>query len=295
MNRIIFKDEQINSVFLKQGYVKLPFLDKTTIEEIHSFYLDNQPKLNNTGFHSTHFNNDRAYKKLVHQFIKDSFSNVTKHLFEGYKIVFCNFMVKEPGDNSRMPLHLDWTYVDEKNYVSLAIWCTLTDTNEVNGTLGVVPYSHQFESNLRGPKIESPFHHYNEELIARSGKLINLKAGEGVVYNHKMMHFSPPNLSNHTRIAINVVLVPEDVTINHYCVLDDPTKIHCYTKVDEAFFINYDAFESPSDQYPKKLIDNPFIKWDRTFINKYLPEFPLEFVTSKKNILYRLKAFFKLK
>jgi hypothetical protein len=222
----------------------VPLLNADEVNELTTFYNNNK-KLGSTNFHSTHFSKDRLFKRNVHEKIISVFEKPLKNILINYNLTFANFMVKELGENSVMPLHADWTYVDEAAFQSLGIWCPLTDTNEKNGMLGVVPCSHNFKPNKRGPKIPSPFHDFNQYIIDNYGKLLPVKAGEVVIYDHRTLHFSPPNLSNNTRIAINIVATPAEATLLHFANFGSLNEIECFQPKDSNFYVEYDHFEKP--------------------------------------------------
>jgi hypothetical protein len=267
-----FLSQELDDKLSKEGYVVLPLLSQEEIEAIREFYLKTKPSVSTKGFHSTHFSKDRDYKKTVHDFLKEVFQPYIQLNLPDYRIAFCNFMVKEPGtDSSGMPLHTDWTYVDENKHRSLALWCALSDTSELNGALGVIPKSHLLPHNIRGPKIKTPFHDFNEDLIKHAGKLLEISAGTAVIYDHRLMHFSPPNLSKDTRIALNLILLPKEVSVKHYCILDDPNQIVCYDVDSDDFYLNYDAFEKPNTDSVPTLIPYHYISFTEQDLSEFLP------------------------
>jgi hypothetical protein len=256
------------------GFAIVPMLSEEEISQIGEFYQSHQPS-GSTGFHSTHFLTDRILKREVHSFLKKIFEPHIDLRLSGFDIRFCNFMVKESGVDSIMPLHTDWTYVEENKHRSLALWCALTDTTEQNGALGVVPGSHKLPVNIRGPQIKTPFHDFNEAIIRHSGKLLEIPAGHAVIYDHRLMHYSPANLSDKRRVAINVILTPREADIKHYCVLDNPDLIHSYNVKEEHFFIEYDAFQAPGGNASANSFSNPHFQFTHKDLRGFLPEEPV--------------------
>jgi hypothetical protein len=278
MYRPAFFSNELESQLNELGYAVMPLLKESDIASIQCFYAENQPDPGDMGFHSTHFYRDREYKRMVHLFLKEIFKAAIPGILKDYEIRFCNFMVKEPGQDSRMPLHTDWTYVDETQHRSLAIWCPLVDTNELNGALGIIPGSHLLPIDQRGPRIATPFHDFNEALITASGQLLHVPAGHAVIYDHRLMHFSPPNLSQARRIAINIILTPAEAEMYHYCIIEDPSLIHVYKVPSEEFFIEYDAFQAPDLGLKIETISNPYIKFSREDLSDFLPMMGSEFI-----------------
>ena len=244
MNKNIFIDSQIEANFRREGYVLLPAIDKQNLQELSRFFKENDnPSL--TGFQSSHFLKDRDLKRAIHQEIVKAYSPRLNEAIEHYQMVFGNFMVKYPGENSIMPLHADWTYVNEEKEVSLGIWSPLVDTDDNNGKIGVVPKSHLFKKHKRGPQIPSLFNEHNEYIIDNYGKKLSLKAGEVLVYDHRLLHFSGPNQSSNVRPAINLVMCPKQSNIYHYAKHGANKSITMYQVEDLSFFMDYEHFEIP--------------------------------------------------
>ena len=210
----VFKDDKLNKEFNKYGYVVIKLLPKDVVRDLYNFYISN-PNPAKAEFHATHFSTDKTYKKKVHEVIISSMSPYFQDIIPDHEPAFGNFMVKEKGGNNPMPLHADWTYVDEKNNASLAIWTPLVDTTPENGQIGVIPFSQHLSWHIRGPRIKQWEFPFNDILINEMGKILPIKAGESLIYDHRLLHFSGPNNSNTIRPAINLSLVPKGIKSLH--------------------------------------------------------------------------------
>lgn len=282
MERKILKNEELNNTLIKQGYIVLDGIDERAIQELINCYESGLPSSEIEGFQSTHFYKDSAYKKKVNDEIVKHFDSLVSKQFCDYRAYFGNFMVKDSGLKSEMPLHADWTYVDEEKFVSIGLWCPLVDTSAHNGRLGVVPYSHLFPAGIRGPQIKNTFREQNEYIAKKYGKFLDVKAGQVVLYNHKTLHFSLPNLSNEKRIALNLVCIPEEAQVKHYARLNNADFISYFEPKDHSFFLDYSLFGIPKDspvseemaylehQYGKKDIDDLLAKsWWQKIMEKF--------------------------
>lgn len=240
-----FKDQKKNRYLKKFGYVVIDFITQNDINLILDFYKKNSFHEVNK-FTTTHFSNNTTYKKKVNDFIINSvLSNINNH-FTDYRPCFANFMVKMPGEESNMPLHADWTYVEEQDASSYSIWFPLSNTSKENGGLAIIPFSNFISENIRGPRIFQWSGETDKKLINAFGKLILVKAGQAIIYNHKTLHFSPPNLSKSIRIAVNISLVPKNFPIIHYCKPKGQIDIYKYLVDDDYFFIDYENFGMPN-------------------------------------------------
>lgn len=240
----IFENKVLNETFLKNGYVTGDFIPLHILDQLNDFYQNHQPK-NYEGFHTTHFSTDTEYKKQVNDGIIQIIQPILDTYLEEYIPVFANFMLKTGGGNNPMPLHADWTYVYEPEYISIAMWIPLVDTTPQNSCLGVIPYSQHLSKNIRGPKITQVLPPYDEILIKKAGKLLPMKAGQAVIYDHRLLHYSPANKTDFVRPALNISIVPQKAKLIHYTCPEGSTQIHKYMVDDFDFFVRYNNFQIP--------------------------------------------------
>jgi len=262
----VFSDPENERKISEQGFIVLDMLTIEEIETFRQFYFSTRPASIGEEFHSTHYLDSPAYKKAVYDYSEELFRAKFSELFIGYHQVFSNFMVKPPGANSRMPLHADWTYVDEEKFRSVAVWCPLVDTDDLNGKLGIIPFSHTWLTNKRGPNILSPFHQHNEYIIEHKGELLDVKAGQAVIYDLRLLHYSPPNMSGAERPAINIVLTPEEAELHHYCKFGE--EIYHYRPENEVFYFDYTHFQKPRSSDPVEIYRDPEILVDKKAIEE---------------------------
>ena len=279
-----FADKKLNDEFNRYGYVVVKLLSDEGIKQLTDFYVAN-PNPFQAEFHTTHFATDKAFKKKVHEAITRVLEPAFKHYLPDHDAVFGNFMVKEPGGNNPMPLHADWTYVDESRTSSIAIWMPLIDTTPENGQLGVIPFSQHLSYHIRGPRIKQWEFPFNETLIKSMGKILPVKAGEAVIYDHRLLHFSPANNSSQVRPAINLSIAPKNVQLIHYTVPEGKEGVHRYEVDNLDFFIYYDNFQLPErgkltniDMHSIPMLNDRV----NAFINKY----------AKPGFIERIKAWF---
>jgi hypothetical protein len=238
--------DKINEDFLRErGYVVIPFLKEKEILEIQEYY-DKTYESFSTPFHTTHFSSNFELKRQVNDFLISTCQRAITQVFhDNYKAIFANFMVKEGGGQNPMPLHADWTYVDEKQYESYAIWIPLIDTSIGNGCLSVIPFSHYLSHHIRGPRILQWNYPTNEELINAFGIPIPILAGNAILYNHRLLHYSEPNLTNFRRVALNISLVPHNTPLLHFTIPEGESEILKFAPENSEFYIQYNNFQMP--------------------------------------------------
>lgn len=283
----VFKDTKINAKFNKYGYVIINTLPLSVIDELRNYYFQNT-KISQSGFHVTHFNKDRNYKNNIHNTLVRLTSKYLTPIFENYYPVFGNYMIKEAIGDSNMPIHADWTYVDETKFASVSVWIPLADVTSENGCLGIIPFSQNITATIRGPEIRQLEFPCDEILIKKRGKLLPLTVGNMVIYNHKLLHYSPSNNSGKRRLAINLSFAPEEAELFHYCIPQNYSDIHKFDTINSDFYINYDNFQMPERGRLSEKIDKakvPPINKSQT--ENFLKKYP------KENLWHKLSSFFQ--
>lgn len=203
MAQRIFKDDAMQARFDKQGFLIVPFLDEDEVKQLNDTFDALHPQLpTGAGFVSGSYSPDAGYKQKASDEIVKVFSKHYERLFVNYQPFGAAFLFKMPSQNSELGIHQDWTIVDEDKYVALNCWVPLTDINETNGALHIMPGSHyDVLHTLRAPTIPFFFTGSEAEVIAASVPMY-VKAGEAVILNQSVIHYSPPNRSNTIRKAI---------------------------------------------------------------------------------------------
>jgi len=247
--RGIFHDQKLQSEFDQDGYVIVPFLSPAQIKQMLDLYDSLDYDLN-SGFHATILSKKVDTKRKVNSEVEKIFAPIADGYLVSYKPLLANYTVKEPGKESLFEFHLDWSMVDEDQFISVTIWCPLVDVNKQNGNLVVLKGSHDLGRSIRGHKgmfiytFEKDF----KDVIGSCEKVeLALKAGEAVIYNHKLFHGSPPNMTDKVRVAINQAMIPIETESYHY-QLNDQGYIQTY-QVDKDFYARYDIDQDldPSD------------------------------------------------
>lgn len=284
MQKILIEDE-LNEHFCSKGYVIADFIPPSILKELQLFYKKNSPE-NIEGFHTTHFSKNTEYKKIINDGILAILRPTIENILYDHVAIFANFMIKDGHGQNAMPLHADWTYVEEPHDISLSMWIPLVDTNIQNGCLGIIPYSQYLSSAIRGPRIIQSYPESEKKLINKMGKLLPLKSGQAIFYDHRLLHYSTPNSSNEPRPAINISIVPKNRNIIHYTCPIGEKLIHKYSVEDLSFYINYNNFEIPKLGIPSTYISPESIPTIDEKVNPFIN-------THSEHIINRIKKVFK--
>jgi ectoine hydroxylase-related dioxygenase (phytanoyl-CoA dioxygenase family) len=124
-----------------------------------------------------------------------------------------NFFIKESHDAAFVSWHQDSTYWGLSAPDVVTAWVALSESNEENGSMQVIPGTHLMDQiphrdtfskdNLltRGQEVAV-------EVDASQAVSINLKPGEMSLHHVRIIHGSPPNRSNGRRIGFAIRYIP---------------------------------------------------------------------------------------
>lgn len=214
MSKQIFIDPAHQKAFEVDGFVQLPLLEKEDVSELLGLFHHYFPQPAE-GFFSSSYLDDFDLKKEISNRVAGIIARRLPNYFVDYRLFGSAFLSKTAGHRSEMPMHQDWTIVDESQFVAVNIWTPLQDANQENGSLEVLKGSHAFAPVRRSPTIPSFWEGYESEM--RQGlQLLEVKAGEAVVLNQALVHSSPPNKTSEARIAITTGLLSAAAQMEFY-------------------------------------------------------------------------------
>jgi hypothetical protein len=248
----IFKDESQQALFDKQGFVVVQFIDDAEVRALNDLFDQLHPSLPTEGFVSGSYSSDISYKKKASDAIVEALSKQYERLFVNYQPFGAAFLFKMPSQNSELGVHQDWTIVDENQYVALNCWIPLTDINEINGGLHVLPGSHYpAYHTMRAPTVPF-FFSGNEDAVIPETVPMYVKAGEAVILNQSVIHYSPPNRSDKIRKAITAGVKSKGAPMKfHYKSADvNDGKIEAFA-MPEDFLISFENFYTDIFERPK--------------------------------------------
>lgn len=210
-----FPDSQLERTFRNEGWVKVPFLanrELVSLRHAVAAFVEADA----SGFMPTMYSADLVHRRRVDAVCRAATAAAVGRLLPGHRSFVANLLVKPPTPETEVGVHQDWSFVEEPTFVSATIWCPLVDTETGNGTLEVAPRTHLVGPTWRGsPRLPTPFDGM-EALVGAHMVSIPCRAGEAVVYDHRLVHRSPPNLSAEPRPAVGIGIAPKGVPLVHY-------------------------------------------------------------------------------
>lgn len=228
----VFNDEKLQQQFEKDGYIVVPFLSGDEVDRLKKLYEEVSPQIP-ASFHSTSFSTDNILKQKINDEVEKIYSAKAETLFHDIKKLGSSFLTKPMGVTGTMPVHQDWTVVDEEKFYSVTTWVPLQDVNENNGAIKVLPGSHRFSKTLRSPNVPNEFDGLSE-IISKQMKTLNMKAGDAFIFNHSLLHASWLNQSPSPRIAVTYGLVPREAKLYLY-LKNEKGKLEKYSMPDDMF------------------------------------------------------------
>ena len=234
--RQIFYNHDLNSSFLRNGFVVVDLLTSDQIDLLQKLY-DREQFQASGDFYLTIWKDSPLHRQMIHDQIQQIISHSYLNLLFKYKPIINSFAVKRSSPDSRWHPHQDDTFVDESRFTSVSIWVPLIATNAANGTMSVLPGSHDQYTGPRSPNIPQPFK--NDLKSINSGLVdVELGVGQAIIFDHRLIHGSGENKSGKERVAIVSVLIPEEAGLT-YLYLDkqsSPNMIRQY-QISERYYL----------------------------------------------------------
>lgn len=234
--------------FHKDGFVTIDLLSPSEVQELKDLisnlnkgYIESSTE-KNSSYKLSFFNNDLAFKEKVFKTLTDFFQSKIDRVLKGYKPLIINIFDKEPG-KGEVPVHQNWTFVDEDKFTSVSVWIPLVNVSRSNGSLEVVKGSHKILCKYRSPSLPWVFDQLNDVLKKKYLVPFEFNVGKAAVIDDGILHWSSENKTNVVRTAVQLIMVPDDATPIHY-VQNSPGELDVY-EVDPLFFMQYNMKDIP--------------------------------------------------
>jgi Phytanoyl-CoA dioxygenase (PhyH) len=232
----------LNDRLARDGYAVVEnFITPAEIEQLLDVFRSLDCPTHHGGWSASMFSSDLAYRAAVDRAIKEVLTPRAAAILPGYRLCFCNFLIKEPqqGDGGVVQIHQDPTFVDEERYDTVGLWVPLVDTDVMNGAISVLPGSHRWNNGPRGfGGCPSPYLDLLPSFVEHAQPL-PMKAGAALVFSQKLFHGSPANRGRTTRITAAVLLAPNEAPLRCYHANPAlPGKLEVFA-VDDLFYTRY--------------------------------------------------------
>ena len=239
-NKNILKDLSKDRDLTEKGYAVFSFLKAKEVEELKAFFYQHNKEIPK-GFYATAHSPDIEFRNKMNDKINEVFRRANNENFENFHAQGGTFMVKSKGKEGVLIPHQDWSIVDETKFRSFNVWIPLVDVAVENGTIQVLEGSHKLVDAFRGPNTPSAFDEVYDEAWQKM-KALTMKAGEAMIYDHRLLHASTENKTDEGRLVIVYGIIPKGAEMRYYYVEND--KISEY-ECNEEFFLKGNPFGGP--------------------------------------------------
>lgn len=242
VNQPILKNKEADRQLFEEGYTIITFLNKTEIIDLSTFFYSKHNTLP-SGLYATAHLQDIAFRNEMNDKINTTFHRANEANFNQARALGGTFMLKSPGKEGLLNPHQDWSIVDEDEWRSFNVWVPLVDVNESNGTIEIIEKSHLSHKTYRGINIPQDEKGLN---IAKwdSMKVMCMKAGDALIYDHRLWHASKENLSSNNRLVVVYGIIPQQAEMRYY--FQENNKIIEYACTPD-FFLNGNPAEGPKN------------------------------------------------
>jgi hypothetical protein len=254
--RKIFHQESHQNHFMEKGFVRVPMLAPEEVQQILAALPTLRPADNfnpegRDGFaHSYHcsfLDKSVDYKRRTHELLKGIFAQHIAQYLHGYEILNCNFYVKPEG-TGEFVIHQNWPAIADINDTTVTVWCPLVDVVAENGALQFVEGSHKILPHIEGPMNPGYFDTFRKELIQKYLKPNSLTAGEALIFDDGLIHWSARNEAKAPRVAIQILCIPRDTPPVYFFFDHNHPERFEVIQVDSSFFVESDITDLTTRQ-----------------------------------------------
>lgn len=253
--RPVLKNSSLDAQFMKEGFVVVDFLNQHQIDELSGIVDELRNDLSSSDFNTetsyklSFFNADESFRKKVFDKISEYCQPFIDKYLDSYEPLMINTFDKEPG-TGEVPVHQNWTFVDEEVCRSVSVWIPLVDVSRENGTMEVVPRTHLDVSATRGPLIPWAFAELIEPIKEAYMVPLNLSLGQAAIIDDAIIHYTSQNDTPVVRSAVQIIAKPKEAKAIHYHRPSDDAEHLEVFEVNTSFFQRFSMYSRP-DGVPK--------------------------------------------
>ncbi|QXC60300.1 phytanoyl-CoA dioxygenase family protein [Aquihabitans sp. G128] len=235
-----FRDAERQAAFERDGVFVTPVLEPGEAAALRQAIVDILPT-SPWDFIDLLRNNPPTLRKQVGALVREALEPKVAAWFVDHDFWAASILAKPPGPGGIIHLHTDWTFVDERRYRTGLVWVALDDMTLRNGAIVVAPGTNRLDPGFRGQGIHYP---YSDPAVRQAiddrSVLLDVPAGQAVVWEHRLLHGSNENTTDDLRLAVGLAFRPRGAQLLHYRLMPDG-QAHRY-RVDPEFLTHYDAF-----------------------------------------------------
>lgn len=241
-----FKDKGLATELDALGYAVVDLLNESELQSVIQLYrsLNKFLPFNKDGVHITMEHSSVEFKLELHKNLSRDYYGILLRILDDFKIFQTSFIVKkkESFTNQIYP-HQDWSFVDEEGgFRSYVVWIPLQDVTSDMGALSLYPGSHKSLKQIR----YTPNEYFNGYDLIRAFAsqnnfiTVNLKAGQALIWDNRLIHFSAPNISSKDRANVSFGVTSYSNQLKLFLKSSENESILEYNVADD-FYIRYNS------------------------------------------------------
>lgn len=255
--RTTFVDSRAQSEFDDAGYAVVPFLDAPTLARVRAVWerVGPAPGDERDGFFPGNASESLEWKRRVIAEVTPIVADAVAATFDRHHMFHLTFIVKWPGPDGKLQAHQDSTMVDrEGSFRGVTAWCMLDpgspDRQRDQGVIRIFRGSHRLPTaqwyRARGGWVPSGLHEIEDAVYERLAEPVITQLGDAIVFDHRVIHCSSPNLTDDVRPVLAIGLRPDDVGSLYIEGFEDGSAE--FYEVDDDFFLEHPAVDM--SRYP---------------------------------------------
>lgn len=272
-------DDALEAEFCERGWVVVPLLSEQETTHLRDFYRTRTADGSQNAEGA--YNPTYAEFSVIHstpEFRADAFREIVdvvgvraQEWLRSFRPLVANFVNKLPGQGV-VPMHQNWSVVDEQQFRSVSVWVALVDCTVENGTLELLAGSHHDFRDPRGMWAYEAFADVADDVHALLDR-VEVPAGQAIILDDAVVHYSPPNESTRDRLAIQLIMVPESATPRFFQRVDgdDDQMVVDVWEVEERFF--WDFWHGDGDARYGTVVDRIRIPSARVGAQEFLDRY----------------------
>lgn len=240
-----FRAEHLDASLDRLGFQVVDLLSADQLDQVRAVRRSVGPAPGDpqTGFFPGNNASSAEWKQAVLDAVGPLVAGRVEELFDDHVVYHLSFLTKWPGPQGDFVPHRDPTMLwDEERWRGVTAWCPIDDLDVADrrqrGPLHVVPGSHRLPADdASGLRRYDPGHlaEVADDIRTSFGQVVDLHPGQAVVFDHRLVHYSPPNRSAEPRIVLALALRPAGATNVHIEHADGVVEAF---DVDDAYFLS---------------------------------------------------------
>lgn len=249
----VLKSPELQEQLNREGIIQVDFLSETEINQLDSLFHelhDQRDDIPYDKLFTCQHSLDVEYRKRMTTEIGKIIEPLLDRYFSDVKTTVYTFQIKGIGPNSELMVHQDWSFArEDEGFRTYTFWISLVDSDHTNGTLSVLRGSHLFAGDVRGAGLLPSFNGKQSDIVPLL-ETLSIKAGQLVLFDGGLIHYSAPNLSNAIRVSVMTNIIPSGAEFYVYFQDKDNPKVADEYLVPDDFIMRYKDFEAEYETPP---------------------------------------------